>query len=106
MAKEEALVVKLAGEYFRKGEYQQARRYYQQAAQRYGQPLFANSIRLCDLRMNLPAATIPLVTNHAQRAETGDAANPLERQLSETQQLLEHYYTRCQALEYQLQDKQ
>lgn len=105
MARQEPLIVKLATEHFRKGEYQQARSYYQQAAQRYGQSLFANSIRLCDLRMNKPAVTIPLVTN-TQSADTNGGATPLERQLNETQQLLEHYYTRCQALEYQLQDKQ
>lgn len=98
-------IVKQANTHFTKGDFERAKACYQQAAQVYGHRLFANSIRLCDLRLNrpavepsvaeLPAAPVPAVVANESQAV---------RQLEETQQLLEHYYTRCQELEYQLID--
>lgn len=97
-------IVKQAIEHYRSGNYAQAKACYQQAAERYGQHLFASSIRLCELRQNPPAA--PANTAPATRPlPTAKPAASPEAQLQETQTLLEHYYTRCQELEYQLLDR-
>lgn len=100
-------IVKQAVAYFKKGDYQQAKTCYQQAAQKFGSQLFANSIRLCDFRMGQPAANqrVALKGKSAGETQIGDEADTA-RQLDETQKLLEHYYTRCQELEYQLMDRQ
>tara|TARA_Y100001001_G_scaffold163790_1_gene193870 strand:+ start:13176 stop:13472 length:297 start_codon:yes stop_codon:yes gene_type:complete len=93
-------IIKQATQHFRKGDFQRAKASYQQAAELYGTRLFANSIRLCELRMGQQIAP-----------EKGPATpalgngNDVSRQLEETQNLLEHYYTRCQELEYQLMDR-
>lgn len=81
------VIVKIAMEHFKQGRYKQAKTFYEQAAKRYGDHLFSNTIRLCDLRIKQ--------TNFDKIAYSTP-------QLEETQKLLEHYYTRCQELEYQL----
>ena len=98
-------VVKQANTHFTQGDFERAKAYYQQAAQVYGHKLFANSIRLCDLRLNQPV-DLPTVVKASVAPATVVVANESQavRQLQETQQLLEHYYTRCQELEYQLID--
>lgn len=85
-------IVQQAVTYFKQGQFQQAKERYQQAAQQYGEHLFANSVRLCELRLS--------ASKGAQ-----DGVVTTVGQLEETQKLLEHYYTRCQELEYQLIDK-
>lgn len=86
-------IVQQAVAYFKQGQYQQAKESYQQAVQQYGEHLFANSVRLCELRLS------------AFDANKGAAVSTVD-QLEETQKLLEHYYTRCQELECQLIDRQ
>lgn len=98
-------IVRQAVSHFKNGDFQRAKACYQQAAREYGDHLFANSIRLCELRMGMPAANVALASasaisdSHPAGNQTGTA-----RQLEETQKLLEHYYTRCQELEYQVMD--
>ena len=89
--KTDANPVQQAVNSFRQGDYQQAKQWYEQAAQRYGQSLFEGSIRLCEARLGvaLPAS------NTVTAAE----------QLEQTQQLLEQYYQRYQALRFQLLDQ-
>lgn len=95
-------IVKQATAHFRKGDYSRARVCYQKAGELYGTTLFANSIRLCELRMGTAAPKQAAKPNAcAQSTATTDT----ETQLAETQSLLEHYYTRCQELEYQLLDR-
>lgn len=89
-------LVKQAVEHFRHGRYQQAKACYQQAATRYGEEVFMSAVQLCEWRLNGAAAW-----GRPASTGEGDAA----RQLEETQKLLEHYYQRCQELEY-LQHRQ
>lgn len=114
MTKNIESIVQLAVTHFKQGHYQQAKTFYQQAAEKYGPHLFANSIRLCELRMKTPAAknslTSATATNKASAsAQSGTGATKhetsLARQLEETQKLLERYFKRCQELEYQLLDR-
>jgi len=102
-------VVKQATQHFKKGDYSRAKACYQKAGELYGTPLFANSIRLCELRMSKPRAQTPggvIAAPGPASQAAPQASNPgAERQLQETQRLLEHYYTRCQELEYQLLDR-
>jgi len=96
-------IIKQATQHFRKGDYQRAKVCYQQAGELYGRNLFANSVRLCELRMGKPApASTP---KPAATARPSSASSVTEQQLADTQNLLEHYYTRCQELEYQLLDR-
>ncbi|MDN6298357.1 MAG: hypothetical protein L0J54_10100 [Halomonas sp.] len=95
-------VVKRAIELFKQGDYPQAKRYYEQAASEYGSHLFASSIRLCERRMAAPVRPQQPERVAPTPPENGATA----RQLAETQQLLEHYYTRYQEATYQLQDRE
>lgn len=97
-------VLHKAAEAFKQGDYQQAKRYYQQAATRYGQALFAHSIELCNRRLAGPGAPASPNLIDEQAPHNNQSTEALAKQLNETQALLEQYYTRCQALEYQLMD--
>lgn len=91
------LIVKRAARAFSAGEYNTALRLYQQAAQRFGASLFEVNIQLCEqYRKTEGASDDPMV--NARIFE-------LEDQLHRTQQLLEHYFSRNQELEYQLLDQ-
>ncbi len=113
MNKTSQSIVQQAVAHFKQGHYQQAKTCYQKAAQTYGSHLFANSIRLCELRMNAPTGrsgisptAVPGTLNYPQAsAEARQDEASVARQLEETQKLLEHYFKRCQELEYQLQDR-
>lgn len=105
MNKQTSTIVKQAVACFKQGDFSQAKRLYQQAADQYGPRLFANNIRLCELRIGQPAANQPLIEATAKSAVTNNSAEDLSRQLAETQTLLEHYYTKCQQMEYQLMDR-
>lgn len=95
-------IVEQAAEYYRQGQYDRAHQLYLQAASRYGSHLFKANLALCQRRISsvappsvaLPAASAPVLTDESS-----------ERQLAETQRLLEHYFTRCQQLEHQLMDR-
>ena len=100
-------VVKQATQHFKKGDYSRAKACYQKAGELYGTPLFANSIRLCELRLGNPVThqgVLPAATPKTPAQPTATTTDT-EKQLAETQSLLEHYYTRCQELEYQLLDR-
>jgi len=85
-------IVANAAKYFREGHYQEALNLYQQAAKLYDSRFFSANIALCQQRIN-----------GKQQHEPVLPGSPAEsRQLKETQGLLEHYYRRCQELEYQL----
>ena len=49
MSNKDQLIVKQAIAYFKAGDFEQAKVYYEKAAVNYGKQLFANSIKLCDL---------------------------------------------------------
>lgn len=83
--------VQLAVTHFRNGDYEQAKRYYEQAAQKYGRQLFEGSIRLCESKLGTALPNLDSVT--------------VADQLTQTQQLLEQYYQRYQALRFQLLDQ-
>jgi|SRR5690554_466793 TolA-binding protein len=94
-------IVKQAAEYYRQGQYDRAHQLYLQAASRYGSHLFKANLALCQRRISsaappaaLPAASAPVITDESS-----------ERQLAETQKLLEQYFARCQELEHQLMDR-
>lgn len=85
-------VVAKASQSFRHGNYQEALTLYQKAATLYGSQLFSANITLCQQRLDTQHDKQPVLPG-----------SPAEsRQLKETQGLLEHYYRRCQELEYQL----
>lgn len=85
-------IVANASKNFREGNYQEALNLYQQAATLYDSAFFSANIALCEQRIKGE-----LVYKQSL------AGSPAEsRQLVETQSLLEHYYRRCQELEYQL----
>ncbi|MCG7577209.1 MULTISPECIES: hypothetical protein [unclassified Halomonas] len=90
------LLVKQAMLAFRQGNYAAAKVLYQKAAQQYGEHLFKANLYLCDKYAGSGSKML---------AETPESAAQLagqaQQQLQETQQLLEHYYQRCQELEYQ-----
>lgn len=90
-------LVKRAHNAFNQGNYQSAIELYQQAAHQYGQSLFDVNIRICEQRLQMPGQ----LTRNAPKSTD---AIPVSQQLEETQALLEHYYRRCQELEYRLQD--
>ncbi|WP_447044884.1 hypothetical protein [Vreelandella sp. H-I2] len=94
------LVVKQATQAFRQGNYAAAKVLYQKAASQYGEHLFRTNLYLCDkYANNVSNAMASLPQGAAQEASQA------QRQLQETQQLLERYYQRCQELEYQLLDR-
>lgn len=90
------LVVKQAMQAFRQGNYAAAKVLYQKAAQQYGAHLFKANLYLCDKYAG-SGSKGPV----AMLESTASQADQAQRQLQETQQLLEHYYQRCQELEYQ-----
>lgn len=92
MTRNDDSIVQQAMAHFKAGDYAQAKTCYQQAADRYGAHLFAKNVQLCELRLGK--------TQVAAVVHSPEAV-----QLTQTQALLEHYYTRCQELEYQLIDK-
>ena len=98
-------IVKQAADCYRQGHYARAYQLYQQAALRYGSHLFKANLALCQRRISSTShaakATASSVESKPARADESTV-----RQLAETQQLLEQYYTRCQALEYQLMDRE
>lgn len=107
-------IVKKATGAFQKGDYRTAKELYQQAADRYGQHLFSANIILCEraLESGRPDALSQQVRhlNDGQPAqgaggEQSEPDGPIVKQLAETQSLLEHYFSRCQELEYQLLDR-
>ncbi|RUR27842.1 hypothetical protein ELY33_14720 [Vreelandella andesensis] len=89
-------LVKRAHDAFNQGDYQHAITLYQQAAFQYGQHLFDINISICEQRLQKPNQVIKSAPKSAD-------AVPVAQQLVETQELLEHYYRRCQELEYRLQ---
>lgn len=85
-------IVANASKNFREGNYQEALSLYQKANQFYEGGFFNANITLCQQRINKEGAS-----------ELVLPGSPAEsRQLKETQSLLEHYYKRCQELEYTL----
>lgn len=88
-------LTKRASEAFLKGNYSQALALYKEAADIYGESIFAVNIILCERKL---ARTLEIP---AQKIYT-----TIEQQLVKTQELLEHYFNRTQELEYQLIDKQ
>ena len=90
-------LVKRAHDAFNQGEYQDAIVRYQQAAYQYGQHIFDINIRICEKRLQKPGQVIKSAPKSAE-------TTPIDQQLVETQELLEHYYRRCQELDYRLQD--
>lgn len=93
-------IVKRANSAFNQGNYQAAKTLYEQAAERFGKRFFDANLMLCEKRLQAGGATKSLLIGKENK-QTNTA---LAQQLMETQQLLEHYYTRCHALEYRLQD--
>ncbi len=98
-------IVKQAVALFKQGDFKQAKSLYQQAADQYGSQLFANNIRLCELRMAQPAVNQKLVKPREPNGDASGDTSELSRQLDETQKLLEYYYTRAREMEYQLMDR-
>lgn len=100
-------IVKRAGAAFNQGDYRTAKQLYQQAAAQYGHHLFTANLDLCDkaLQGGKLTATVEVnaVSQHRQPERASGGA--IDQQLSETQRLLEHYFTRCQQLEHQLMDR-
>lgn len=87
-------LVKRAYEAFKLNNYSEALTLYQKAAVTYGGEFFKVNITLCEQRLKGSKSKDPVLPG-----------SPAEsRQLNETQRLLEHYYCRCQELEYQLLD--
>ena len=100
-------LVKQAVTLFKQGNYQQARQFYQQAAQKYGHHLFKINIALCDRYLTqkpLPVATAFPTAQSQQDTASSAELSALTQQLAETQSQLEHYYTRCQQLQNQIMD--
>ncbi|MDI4637443.1 MULTISPECIES: hypothetical protein [Halomonadaceae] len=95
-------IVNRANHAFRQGDYRTAKQLYHQAAGHYGRRLFEVNLTLCERRLGSPAAAR---TVESQPSKEGTDANAVSLQLSETQKLLEQYYTRCQELEHQLMDR-
>lgn len=85
-----------ASEAFLKGNYSQALNLYKEAADIYGETIFAVNIILCERKL---ARTVAIPTQKIFPPS-------IEQQLAKTQLLLEHYFNRTQELEYQLIDKQ
>ena len=85
-------IVRQANEAFRQGAHARAKALYQQAAARYGHDLFKANIALCDRASGLGQ---PL----AAPDKAACAASDLQKQLDETQRLLEYYFQRCETLE-------
>lgn len=101
-------LVKQAAGHFTQGDYAAAHRLYLKAAEQYGEHLFRANIQICEKRLKIarPAANQarsgPVKTSVDSH---GTQTDPIAAQLAETQKLLEHYYTRCQELEYRLLDQ-
>lgn len=98
-------IVRRAVTLFKEGDFKQAKSLYQQAADQYGSQLFANNIRLCELRMAQPAVNQKRVKPREPNGNASGDTSELSRQLDETQKLLEYYYTRAREMEYQLMDR-
>ena len=93
-----------AAEHFSRGEFEAAHRLYLKAASQLGDGLVRANLLLCERRMQQrarPHEAIPQPTpTHSEKTDR----SKVEEQLAETQRLLEHYFNRCQELEYQLTD--
>ncbi|NYS60328.1 hypothetical protein [Vreelandella salicampi] len=96
------LLVQRANSAFKKGDYRSAKALYQEAANQYGSQLFAANVAVCEKAL---AKGRPKKINAALTPQPRLSNDAISQQLSDTQQLLEHYYNRCQELEYQLIDK-
>ena len=95
--------VKQAFTFFKQGDYKNAKHYYTLASNTYGKELFSVNIALCDKYIeNAPLTKITRPV--AFPDSTGVDKEVLATQLANTQAKLEHYYTRCQELQYQLMD--
>ncbi|AIA76754.1 hypothetical protein FF32_18460 [Halomonas campaniensis] len=98
-------LVKRAHSAFNQGDYQHAIALYQQAAYQYGQHLFDVNVNICEQRLQKSGHVVMGTPRVAPRSVPKSVdAIPVAQQLAETQELLEHYYRRCQELEYRLQD--
>lgn len=89
-------IVSNATNAFRSADYLTAKELYQQAASRYGQHLFAANITLCEHALQY---------GRKDNSQLYVIDNNIDKQLTDTQCLLEHYFSRCQELEYQLLDR-
>ncbi|MDK9687565.1 hypothetical protein [Halomonas sp. LC1] len=90
------LMVKQAMQAFRQGNYAAAKVLYQKAAKQYGAHLFKANLYLCDKYAGSGSKGLTTMPE-----TTAGQVEQTQSQLQETQQLLEHYYQRCQELEYQ-----
>lgn len=96
--------VKQAVSFFKQGDYLKAKEYYLLASNAYGTELFSINIALCDKYLDNPAPKNPIGLNTVKADSSNVHADALAKQLAATQAKLEHYYTRCQELQYQLMD--
>lgn len=99
-------IVKQAAQAFQQGDYRLAKQHYRQAAKRYGEHLFAANITLCEraeARPLTPAIKGGITARAHSHGTLPDGTSA--QQLEETQQLLEHYFIRCQELEHRLLDR-
>ena len=94
--------VKQAVAFFKQGDYKNAKHYYTLASNAYGSQLFNANLCLCD--KYIENAPLTKVLNPALPEYKNADKETLAAQLATTQAKLEHYYTRCQELQYQLMD--
>ena len=96
--------IQKAAEHFSRGEFEAAHRLYLKAASQLGDGLVRANLLLCERRMQQRARPHEAIPQpHSKHSEKTDRSE-VEQQLAETQRLLEHYFNRCQELEYQLTD--
>lgn len=85
--------IKLAAEAFGRGDYERAHQLYSELSATIGDNLVKANLEICERRLRIN------VESKLQCPE-----NSLEKQLEETQRLLEVYFRRCQVLEQQLDE--
>ncbi|WP_299195350.1 hypothetical protein [uncultured Amphritea sp.] len=105
-AGEKKTLVQQANHLFREGRYADAYPLYVKAADLYGEKNFKANLILCDKLKNAESGqTFKYSTDSAAiELVTSSIAESTNKQLVNTQKLLEYYFQRCEELKYKLMD--
>jgi len=94
-------IIEAAAQRFKQGDYHAARKLYQKVAEFYGESIVAVNLSLCEqgiqaLEGKIPTTDGKRVTDRSSKLLINDASHQINRQLQDTQLLLEKYFVLAQ----------
>ncbi|MGY4877581.1 hypothetical protein ACLUEY_06795 [Vreelandella aquamarina] len=98
-------LVKRANIAFNQGDFQHAKKLYEEAAQRYGKKLFNVNVALCDKYLNEDSASLKKLTDSGEVKRLNEQVADLKRQLREKDANINERFEELAILTRMLEEK-